>query len=77
MISVNEFTSKLEQEFEDIKPGSLTPATNYRNLDYWTSMHALIVIAFVDAEFNILLKGDDLKSTNTIQDLYNLVQSRI
>jgi acyl carrier protein len=36
-------------------------------------MHALIVIAFFDANFDILLTGTDLKQTQTIGDLYNLV----
>lgn len=75
-MTVEEFTIKLEDEFEDVPKGTLTPTTNYRQLEFWTSMHALIVIAFVDAEFDLLLKGDDLKNTQTISDLYNLVMSK-
>lgn len=75
-MEIQEFTQKLEAEFEDTKPGTLTPDTNYRQLENWTSMHALIVIAFVDANFDILLKGEELRSTNTIRELYNLVLSK-
>ena len=76
MISVNEFTEKLEAEFEDLQKGTLTPDTDYRAINGWSSMHALIVIAFVDANFDVLLTGIDLKSTKTINDLYNLIQHK-
>lgn len=74
MISVNEFTEKLEAEFENLQKGTLTPDTDYRTISGWSSMHALIVIAFVDANFDVLLTGIDLKSTKTINDLYKLIQ---
>lgn len=73
MMSIEEFTKKLEAEFEDIEPGSISPKTTYRSIKGWSSMHALIIIAFIDSEFNIILNGSDLKSTETISDLYNLI----
>ncbi len=73
MITLSEFTKKLELEFEDIESGTLTANTDYRTIKGWSSMHALIVIAFIDANFDVLLSGTELKQTNTIEDLYNLV----
>ena len=76
MMTVEEFTKNLEAEFDEVKPGTITPDTNYRSIQGWSSMHALIIIAFVDANFNIILNGTDLKSTETIRDLYNLVKQK-
>lgn len=76
MMSIDEFTQKLEAEFDDIEPGTIQPDTDYRNIKGWSSMHALIVIAFVDANFDLILTGSDLKTTQTIRDLYNLVQAK-
>lgn len=76
MMSIEEFTKQLEAEFDDIEPGTIRPDTDYRNIKGWSSMHALIVIAFVDANFDIILTGSDLKTTQTIRDLYNLVQAK-
>jgi len=73
MITLNEFTAKLELEFDDMEFGPLLPTTHYRTIKGWSSMHALIVIAFLDANFDILLTGADLKQTQTIGDLYNLM----
>lgn len=68
---------EIENEFEELEKGTLTPQTNYREIKDWSSMHALIIIALIDSEYDVLLKGDDLKETQTIQDLFNLVQSKL
>ncbi|HWY11771.1 MAG TPA: acyl carrier protein [Bacteroidia bacterium] len=73
---LEEFIQKLEPEFEDMPKGVLKPDTDYRTIKGWSSMHALIIIAFVDINFNITLNGSDLRSTKTITDLYNLVQQK-
>lgn len=75
-MSIEEFVSKVEAEFEDMPKGTLKPETDYRSIKGWSSMHALIIIAFVDIHFNITLSGSDLKSTQTVQDLYNLIQQK-
>lgn len=77
MISVEEFTNQLAGEFEDIDPSSITPNTNYREIKNWSSMYALIIIAFVDANFDVQLNADNLKHTQSIKDLYDIVCEKI
>ena len=75
-MTIEEFTSKLELEFDDLTPGTISPDTDYRTIKGWSSMHALIIIAFVDINFDITLNGTELKSTKTIRDLYNIIQQK-
>ncbi|KJS04816.1 MAG: acyl carrier protein [Flavobacteriales bacterium BRH_c54] len=75
-MNIKTFIENIEHEFEELEKGTLNPETNYREIEGWSSMHALIIIALIDSEYDILLKGDDLKETQTIQDLFNLVQSK-
>lgn len=77
MISIEEFTKGLEVEFEDLEPGTLRFDTNFRSVKGWSSMHALIIIAYIDANCNALLNGADLKSAQTIQDLYNITIEKL
>lgn len=77
MISIEEFTKGLEVEFEDLEPGTLSSDTNFRSIKGWSSMHALIIIAYIDANCNALLNGADLKSAQTIQDLYNITIEKL
>ncbi|MBS1647500.1 MAG: acyl carrier protein [Bacteroidetes bacterium] len=76
MITVEEFTKNLEAEFEEIKTGTLTPTMHYRQIPGWSSMYALIIIAFVDTHFEVQLNATDLKNAQTIQDLYTIVLSK-
>ena len=75
-MAIEEFIKKLEEEFDDVESGSLKPATDFRNIEDWGSMHALIVIALVDLDYDITLTGADLQSVNTIQELFDLVKSK-
>ncbi len=72
-MNIQELIEKLEEEIEEVEKGTLTPSTNIRNIEWWSSMHALVIIALVDIEYNIQVSGKDLKEIQTIQDLYNLM----
>lgn len=72
-MNIQELIEKLEEEIEEAKKGTLTPSTNIRNIDWWSSMHALVIIALVDIEYNVQVSGKDLKEIQTIQDLYDLI----
>jgi len=76
-MTLEEFTRNLESELEEVEPGTLKPDTSYRDLKNWSSMYALIIIAFVDINFSVTLNGADLRNTVTVKDLYNLVQEKL
>ncbi len=73
-MEIKEFITKLEVEFEEIENGTLQPETNFRDIDEWSSMHALIIIALIDVEYEVTVKGEDLIKMETIQDLFDFVK---
>ncbi|HTF04411.1 MAG TPA: acyl carrier protein [Bacteroidia bacterium] len=76
MDTIEIFGAKLEQELDGIPPGSIQPTTNYREIPDWSSMHALILIALAETEYNVALTGEDLRKCNTVQDIYDVIKSR-
>lgn len=76
MISIEEFSRQLEEELEGMQSGTLQPETVYHELENWNSMYALLVIAFVDANFDVQLNAADLKNTKTVKQLYDIVSAR-
>ena len=68
---------QIEEEIEEFEPGMLQPDTNYRDIEDWSSMHALIIIALADTEYDVTITGADLRTCDTVRDLYNLVKSRM
>lgn len=75
-MELNEFVKNFAEQFEETDASEITAGTEYKNLDEWSSLIALSIIAMVDEEYDVALKGDDIRNTVTIEDLYNLVKSR-
>ncbi len=74
-MSLEKFIEDFEEAVEDIEPGSLTVATKYRELEAWDSLAVLTVIAMIDAEYDVRLKADALKSYETLEELFTHVSA--
>ena len=72
-MTLDEFVKAFAAEFDDTPAEQFTPATNYRELDEWGSLVALAIISMVDDEMDVQITGADLRNSNTIEDLYNVV----
>lgn len=77
MKSLEEFVALFAEQFEETDSSEITADKNFRELDEWSSLIALSVIAMVDEEFDVTLKGDDIRNSSTIEDLYSIVKSRV
>lgn len=75
-MELNDFIANFAEQFEDTDASEITAATEFKNLDEWSSLIALSVIAMVDEEYDVTLKGDDIRNSATVEDLYNIVKSR-
>lgn len=75
-MEINEFIEKFAEIFDDTDASTLTPQTNFRELDEWSSLSALGVMALADEEFDVELSGVEMKKANTIQELYELITAK-
>ena len=76
-MEINEFIANFAEQFDETDPSVFTPETKFRELEEWSSLIALSVIAMIDEEYEITLKGDDIRSSQTIEDLYDIVKSKL
>jgi len=76
MDDISTFIKKLETEIDGIPPGTLKPETHYREIPEWSSMHALVLIALSETEYNVPLSGEDLRKCGTVKEIYDLISSR-
>ncbi|MBT3208306.1 MAG: acyl carrier protein [Bacteroidetes bacterium] len=76
-MSIEEFIEQLEEEFDDLEPGVLKPESEFRKNFEWNSINALIFIALVDSEYDVTINAEDLNSSKTIQDLFEIIKSRV
>ena len=73
---MKEFIEHFAEQFDEIDASLLTPETRFRELDEWSSLVALLVITMVDEEYGIVLPPEEMRKTQTIQELFDLVQSK-
>ena len=76
-MELSTFIENFADQFEETEASEIKPDTVFKDLDEWCSLIALSVIAMVDEEYDVQLKGDDIRSCNTVEDLFNIVQSRL
>lgn len=72
-MSVEKFIEKIEDEFEELEHGTLTPESNFREYFEWNSVNALIIIALVDSEYDVTINAEDIQKSETVNDLYTRV----
>lgn len=75
-MTLEEFIKLFAAEFDNTVEDVFTAKTNYKSLDEWSSLVALSIISMVDEEFDKRLTGADLRSMDTIEDLYNLILTK-
>ncbi len=76
MKNLEEFVELFAEQFDDTDASEFTPETKFRALDEWSSLIALSIIAMVDDEFDVTLKGDDIRNSETIEDIFKIVESK-
>ena len=71
------FVSNIAEQFEESENVNFAPSTKFRELEEWSSLLALSVIAMIDEEYGVKIKGDEIKSCITIEDLFEIVKSKL
>ncbi len=72
-----DFIQNFAAQFDETDPGLLELDTKFRELDEWSSLIALTVMAMVDEEYGVKLKGEEMRAAQTVRDLFDIVKSRI
>lgn len=71
-MELQEFIEKFAEAIEVEEVDSLTGDTCFRELDEWSSLSVMLLVAFYDEEFEKEVGDDDIKKCCTIDDLYKL-----
>ena len=75
-MELKDFIENFAEQFDDTDASEIQADTEYRELDEWTSLTALSIIAMIDEEYDVQLKADEMRKTQTIQELFDLVKSK-
>lgn len=75
-MEIKDFIENFANQFDETDPAEIKANTLFHDLDEWSSLTALSIIAMVDEEYDVTLKGDDIRNANTVEDLFNTVKDK-
>jgi acyl carrier protein len=75
-MEINDFISNFSELFEETDRSKFKPVTRFRDIEEWSSLTALSVIAMVDEKYHIKLTGDDIRKSQSVEDIFNLVKAK-
>ena len=76
-MELDEFIKHFAAQFEETDATKFTKDTRFKELEEWSSLIALSIIGMVDEEYDAKVKGDDIRNSQTINDLFEIVKSRL
>jgi acyl carrier protein len=77
MMDMKQFVANFAAQFDETDATEFSAETHFRELDEWSSLTALSIIAMVDAEYGVQLKGEEIRNAQTITDLYVTVNTKL
>ena len=76
-ITLEEFKKKFSIAIEDDAINELGNDSNFKDLESWDSFSGMSIISMIDEEFGVTIKTDEMSKTNSINELYDLISSKL
>ncbi|MEY8720287.1 phosphopantetheine-binding protein [Bacteroides stercorirosoris] len=74
---MEKFVNCFFELLDDTDKSLVMPDTVFKELEEWTSILALSLIAMVDEVYDVTLDTDDIRNANTLEELYCAIQQKI
>ena len=72
-MKIENFINGFVNQFDDTDSSEIQANTQFQELDEWSSLTAMAIIAIVKTEYGKTLTGKEIRSCNTVVELFNLV----
>lgn len=75
-MELKDFIERFADQFDDTDASEIMAETHYRELDEWSSLIAMSVIAMAKTEYGKTLTGSEIRTCETVLDLFNVIASK-
>ncbi|MEI6880476.1 MAG: phosphopantetheine-binding protein [Bacteroidota bacterium] len=73
-MKINEFIIDFSNQFDT--PIEINENTTFKDLEEWDSLTALSIILMVDEKYGMMLTGDEIRNSQTINDLFEVLKNK-
>lgn len=72
-MNLNDFIANFADQFDDTDASEIIASTEFHELDEWSSLTGMSVIALAKTEYGKSITGAELKACTTVEDVFNLI----
>lgn len=76
-MEIKDFIVNFADQFDDTEPEEIMAETEFHELEEWSSMIALSILNMVAKKYGYTMTFEDLKKCVTVEDVFNLVTSKV
>lgn len=76
-MEIEEFVNNFASQFDDTDVSEFHPEKNFREIEEWSSLSALSIMAMVDEHYKVKLSGEDIRKSSTIRDLFEIIKQKV
>lgn len=76
-MSIDQFVQDFSDCFDDTDASEFTPGLNFKQLEEWSSLFGLGIIAMCKKKYGVKVTGAEIMESDTIKDVYELVASKV
>ena len=74
---MKEFLEVFASQWDETEPEVLTPDCEFHELEEWSSLLGFAILNIIAKKYGAKVLLTEMRNCKTIQDLYDIVQSRI
>ena len=75
-MELNDFIKNFANQFDDTDVSEIQADTEYQELEEWSSLTAMSLIALAKTEYGKTITGREVRSCKTVEELFNLIASK-
>lgn len=75
-MNIETFVQDFASQFEETPASEFNATTRFRDLEEWDSMIALSVMAMIHENYEVKITPNEMIQAQTIQELYDLAQTK-
>lgn len=75
-MQLDEFVKNFADQFDDTDADEILATTVFHDLEEWSSLTGMGVIALAKTQYGKTITGKELKECVTVEDVFNLINNK-
>ena len=75
-MELKEFINAFAEQFDDTDVSEIKAETEFHELDEWSSLMGMAVIAMARTQYGKTIKGKEIRDCKTVKNLYEMILSK-